>query len=179
MTELAYLHPQENFPREDLTEENAALLELLFQNEHAFNTSHAAAERYSILYRVGHGVLVAASRPHVIQHESDAISHGIGTYESISKIVSPRERFYQNTMFAGPHIEMAYLAVNNNFYDETVNLATLFRNHLPNTSRVVEATAGRFHGGAIDYAVVGAALAYELDMGTSVEECRAQEERDE
>lgn len=170
MTELVTLQPQENFPREDLTDENADLLELLFLNRTAFNESHIAAERYSPLYKIGHGILVAASRPYVIQHESEAISHGIGAYESIAKIVSPIERGYQNTMLARSHIEMAYLAVNGNFEQETGNLANLFRNHLPNTSRVIEATADRFHSGAIDYAVVGAALAYELDMGASVEE---------
>lgn len=65
---------------------------------------------------------------------------------------------------------MAYIAINLNFDEETSNLANLFRNHLPNTSRVVEAAADRRHGGAIDYAVVGAALAYRLDMGTAIEE---------
>lgn len=176
MTELVILQPQENFPREDLTDENAGLLELLFQNQTAFEKSHTAAERYSALYRVGHGVLVAASRPHVIQHESDAISNGIGTYEAISTIISPVERDYHNTMLARPHIEMAYIAINLNFDEETGNLANLFRKHLPNTSRVVEAAADRRHGGAIDYAVVGAALAYRLDIGSAAEKYRDKEE---
>lgn len=176
MDKLAILLPQENFPREDLTDENADLLSILLQNYDAFTRAHTAAEELSILYRVGHGVLAAAARPHIIQHESNALSHGIGVYEAVSALVSPAERAYRNTMLARPHVEMAYLAINENFDRETGNLVALFKYHRPNTSRVVEETADRFHGGAVDYAVVGAALAYRLDMGTSVEEGRDKDE---
>lgn len=179
MSELVFLEPQDNFPKVDLTLANTDLLELMFQNVSIFDQMHRAAEQASSLYKVGHKALVAASRPHVIQHEADALSHGAGTYEAIAKLVAPIERAYHNTMLARTHIEMAYLAINLNFDEQTNTLPALFRNHLPNTSRVVEAAADRVHGGAIDFAIIGAALAYRLDMGASVEQQKIQDGYDE
>lgn len=164
MNKLTTIQPQESFPTVDLSDQNADTLELLLQREESFENIVTEAKQANMLMRRGHDILLIACKQHLLRHELEMVSNGVETYISISSLVAPTVRPYRNSVSLSPHLEMALLAVDENFTQVTDNLPELYRNHRPNTSRVVEARARRTHGNNVDYAVTGAALAYRLDM---------------
>ncbi|MEO7904263.1 MAG: hypothetical protein ABIR91_00550 [Candidatus Saccharimonadales bacterium] len=161
---------QQDFPRTDISKNDAAMLGLMFQNEQIFQDTYSVIERESLLLRLGHKSILAGSQRHLLKHESGLLSLGFKTYFAITGLVTNEIPVHHNA--AGGmkyHMENAFLAVRDNFERETTQLPLLFRNHRPNTSEVVETCAQRKFGAIVDYAIVGAALAYQLDMGTSIE----------
>jgi hypothetical protein len=85
---LVTLEPQYDFPRKNISENNANLLELLLLNQETVVLSHTIAEGFSHLYKTGHRVLsdVAAIELDDAQR-ARASSHGITASEVISAMV--------------------------------------------------------------------------------------------
>lgn len=162
--ELILLDSQQNFPKEDITDSDAQILELLLQNTSTLENSHASAEQASILYKLGHKTIINASQAQIIDLEAKAISHGIATYEAISLMMNPKVSPAHNSIALHPHLQINHLSIEQDFKGETERAATVFTNELPRTSRVIEASAHRFYKGLTDYALKGAALARQLEI---------------
>ncbi|MCB9819797.1 hypothetical protein H6796_00605 [Candidatus Nomurabacteria bacterium] len=70
--------PQEDFPRVDLSEENAELLELMLANLELVNSGHEMGEGVSWMFRVGHpAVVVGLGRIYDKPELLEAIDHGV------------------------------------------------------------------------------------------------------
>jgi len=89
MTELITgITSQSNFPREDLTDANADVLELLMANEQILDTSHEAVEQMSWIFRVGHPtILHSAKKIHDDSSRLSALDHGVKSFEAITAMV--------------------------------------------------------------------------------------------
>lgn len=164
---LVYLETQPNFPQEDLSDENTAMIEMLLQNHDAFQKSHETAESQSFLYWLGHRAIVTKIHPTLPDKEAhQALDYGIAAFESIAALVT-------GTPTRAGHSKEEALK----FYyrDEdsvsSVHLLSdsmeIFTSTMSNTRHVVLKSAERAcPPSRINYAIAGAALALynELDM---------------
>ncbi|HET8883944.1 MAG TPA: hypothetical protein VFM68_00555 [Candidatus Saccharimonadales bacterium] len=165
---LITLEAQNNFPHEDISDSNAEILEMLLQNQTIHESSHKSAEAASILYKMGHQTLLTASQIEPELSQSDALSHGISTYEAISALVHPNvDAEVHDSITIHPHLKMAYMALRYNFDDETERVYSYFGENLPRMRQIVETSAERFHKRPREYAIIGAALAHQIDINAS------------
>lgn len=167
---LLTLEPQPNFPVEDLTDANAALLELLLANQAVLEQVHHTAEEGSLLFRIGHRAILANTGLFIERPDQlEAVSNGIAKYEAISMTVSPDQAMQSHNSSA----TTAYF-IN---LDPTLDHLTLigdtrdtFSTEMPRTkSVIVESTPRRFLPYR-DYVLAGAALARmaEIDITRNV-----------
>lgn len=153
---------QPNFPHEDLTDNNALLIELVLQNKSMFETFHQTAEASSALFRLSHRAIHASVRRAIEDINAlPAYSMGMGTYEAISLLVQAPETFarYDESEI----IRYFYLDPNTEYqgYERVVDTAReQFITNLPRTSTVITAATARFYPGREDQVLTGAALTY-------------------
>lgn len=167
MTELLTgLTPQPDFPREDLTPDNADMLEMMMANREIVDAGHAAAERTVWSFKVGH----AAIRRSVgaiydkAKHQ-EAIDHGVATFEAIAAMVGgevvhmdsfPIHVTATNLLHLSPHALGDY-------HDESLDS---FRDNAPRTAEVIQQASRRFYGPLAAYALLGAALSWQFERDT-------------
>jgi len=165
MTELITgITSQPNFPREDLTPENADVLELLMANEQILDTSHEAVERMSWIFRVGHpSILHSAKKVHDDTSRLSAINHGVKSFEAITAMVGgemaiadifPTHREASRLLHLEPNLTGNYL-------DEAMED---FQQETPHTAEVVRSSTARFHGPLVTYAILGAAMSRKFEL---------------
>jgi hypothetical protein len=164
---LVFLETQPSYPNEDLSDTNAAMLELLLLNHEAFEKSHETAESQSFLYWLSHRALIAKIHPSLPDKEAHvALDHGIAAFEVISALVS-------GTADRPGHSKTDALKFYNREEENTGSVhlladsTELFDATMQNTRHVVTKSAERScPSSRIHYAIAGAALAFynELDM---------------
>jgi hypothetical protein len=165
MSIITGIEAQPNFPREDLTDDNAAILELLLSNRDLVGESHAISEQTSWVFRVGHRVVntVAAG---VLERDGrlEAVNHGTTVYEAMSALLTaaPTDT---NELFAVEKQAAAWTEA------DTTNAVTYqqeayaaFHQDLPRAKEVVEAAASRFYPHFTGYALLGAAMARQFEI---------------
>lgn len=156
---LLALESQPNFPIEDLTDANAALLELLLANQEIFEQAHHTVEEGSLLFRIGHRAILANTGRFIERPEQlDAISNGIAKYEVISLTVSPDQamRTHEHSKvlsyFINPEPTLDYLTLIGDTRDT-------FSLEMPRTMEVVKESTPRRYRPYQEYVIAGAALA--------------------
>ena len=82
------IEPQPQFPKEDLTQENSVLIELLLTNVSILGSSHSLSEALDPLYKAMHPPLNKVSEE--LFHDTKAslgFNTGVAIYEAISAMV--------------------------------------------------------------------------------------------
>lgn len=163
------LESQPNFPVEDLTDANAALLELLLANQAILEQAHHTVEEGSLLFRIGHRAILANTGRFIENPKQlEAISNGIAKYEVISMTISPDQAMQLHnqaaamTYFINPDTTLDYLTLVSDVRDN-------FSTEMPRTKSVIEESTPRHFLLYQEYVLAGAALARmaEIDVTRS------------
>lgn len=157
--------PQEDFPRVDLSEENAELLELMLANLELVNSGHEMGEGVSWMFRVGHpAVVVGLGRIYDKPELLEAIDHGVKVYEAASSFVTEPSVSDEWKVIHGGAGLMRILSLNE--LDEYASVAMgEMTEQMPRTKELVSVSSKRFYAHLARYAVLGAAMSrrFELD----------------
>lgn len=171
MSLLRGIESQPNFPREDLTDDNADLLELMLQNEDVLLRGHWAAEEAAWLYNYAHpaarqaGGRLAAVEPHL-----SAFSHGVAAYEAIAALVqaTPAEQTAEsllvvkaNALTLRSHLGEAAL------FSYVDGASEQFKAEMPRTAKVVEESGRRLQCDVAGYAIIGAGVARQFELAAA------------
>jgi hypothetical protein len=165
MSLIVGLEHQPAFPHEDLTEDNADMLELLLQNLEFVENGHQRTEEVSWAYKVEHPAVMKVSKVAYQSTDSQrAIDHGIKIFESIVSMVSTppdhlailaAERAYAGLILGKDTEDLRNYSMN------TVNE---MREQFPITSETVRLAARRQCGRLTEYALLGAAMSRQFGV---------------
>lgn len=159
------LEAEPNFPRQDLSDNNAMLLELMLTNADIVTAGHTNAEKISWVFRAGHPAMrYAANRIITGSDRVVAFDHGISSYETIAALLDTVPDYCD--MFT---INANAVALTSGFPDLKLdnyveNAYRDFLNDMPRTAEVVLTSSRRFHPSAATYAVAGAAVARQFEL---------------
>ncbi len=157
---------QPEFPKEDLSENNALLLELLLANQPMLQAAHTAIKEVSWISRVGHPTINrCANNLYEDSTQEEAIDHGIVGYEAIHSLVVPTIERVHSFATERQSIRLLRDFDIEELRNHALDTADDFTNTLPRTSVTIERMSKRFIGNMTHYALLGAALArrFELD----------------
>jgi hypothetical protein len=171
MSLLLGFEPQSNFPREDLTDGNAAILELLLQNDELLLKSHDTAEKAVWLYGYAHpAARQAGQRLVAVEPRLNAFSHGVAAYEAIAALVQatpvPKTDEHLSVVKDGAvklSVSLGESALLN-YMDEA---SELFKEQMPRTVEVVQASAERLQCDVAGYAIIGAGVARQFELSAA------------
>lgn len=161
---LTTLDHQPDFPEVDLTDNNAAFLEIFLENQSLVEASHPRAEQYQLLYRMAH-IAVSHSKDSFTQDEHHAgFTQGFTLYEVISSLVAPRPVLIEDVsaMAAARSFNLALRS--NRFTDYLTDAYDEFTTQQTNTAEVIASAASRYHPGLTHYAIMGAAIERQLEL---------------
>lgn len=167
MTEIVTgITHQPNFPREDLSESNADMLELMLANQELLQLSHEAVEQLSWIFKIGHRSIVYSAANIFDEDERlAAINHGVVSFEAIAAMVGGNVMDSNIIPTNREAVRLLQLKTTrlSNYFDEALED---FRDRTPRTAEVVRASSARFHGPLTTYALLGAAMSrrFELDV---------------
>jgi hypothetical protein len=167
------LTTQEVFPREDLTADNAALLELLLSNEKLRTEGHTLADQSVWAYLIGHQAIMAAGRQldDFDTARRRAFAGGIVTYEAASAYVRLVPPDYNRGVVRAAATEMT-MTNHASFFAYLEEADGRFRAHMPNMLAVVQGTVELTSMHLTEYAIHGAALACQLELQVIEEQSR-------
>ena len=155
---------QPDFPREDLTDSNADLLELMMANLQIVREHHMIADQLSWSFRLGHNALVS-SASHVFEDKQylAALSYGITVFEAMAASVGAGimrsdtqgviARTHELTQFDGREVREYQDGASEDFAIAA-----------PRTAEVVKISALRFHKHLATYALIGAASSWRFEQ---------------
>lgn len=152
-----------NFPRRDISEDTAEILELLLLNRELVDASHMSAEQAHVLFRLGHRAIEQTSHARINGERLAAFSYGIGAYEAVRTLVQPKEKPLTE-QDAGMKVIIVNNALTSTFADTVVEAREKFDQEMPRTKYVIGQSATRFHAMFTDYALSGAAIARDLEL---------------
>jgi hypothetical protein len=162
---------QPDFPREDLTDGNAAMLELLLQNEALLLKSHRTAEATAWLYGFAHpAVRQAGQRLAAVEPHLNAFSHGVAAYEAIAALVqaTPVAKTDEHLSIVKDGVVKLSVSLGEsallNYVDEA---SELFKVQMPRTAEVVQASAERLQLDVAGYAIIGAGVARQFELSAA------------
>lgn len=155
------LGSQPNFPNEDLTDENADVLEFLLANQATLEAFHVASEESITMFRYSHTGLMGGIRRGYDRDRLPAINHGIMNYEVIASFVQSSPDLAMDlavvhaVAFSAEYTEPAIV-------DYTYSAFDSFRAELPRKTALLHESSRRFFGNNTEYVVTGAALVREF-----------------
>lgn len=164
---IARVETQPDFPRNDITDYNAAMVEFLLQDSDFIERAHQQSETHVPLYMLVHHVLklygIANDFP-LASHL--AFSHGAAAYETMATIVRPIAPQYDRYQTAGQAASIADLL--NDGANATILFADArdrFVSEQPNAAEAIK-SASKLHGIPLpeDYVLLGAAVERQLEM---------------
>ena len=161
---LTGLTPQTDFPRVDLNEQNADLLELMMANVGILQQHHDIVEDISWIFRVGHRAILHSTAK--VYDDSDrlaAVNHGVAMFEAITAMVDGIAAVSDPTPVnnqAGRLIRLDTTEVSN-YFDSSVES---FKTETPRTAEVIRASSARFQGPLTTYALLGAAMSRQFEL---------------
>ncbi|MDN5274329.1 MAG: hypothetical protein JWP06_230 [Candidatus Saccharibacteria bacterium] len=157
---------QPDFPKRDITDSTAAMLEELFLADPArLEAEHLQAEQFSLLYRLGHQVLGSAARTQLDSEHVAALSTGMGIYEALS----PNVRLQTTDGLDNPtvmrHImRMKEVLLSDEHLAKIIIAKDQLTDELPRTTYIIGQGAVRFWPSLRDYVVGGAAIARQVEL---------------
>lgn len=160
--------PQADFPYEDLSESNASLLELMLSNKELVASGHALGEGVSWAFRVGHPTIVKGlGRIYDEPRLLEAIDHGVQVFEAASTFVSEQPLVVDEAVVIKNGIGISR-AFSKEKLDQYASAALEnLSNELPRTKEVVESASKRFFAHLTSYAILGAAMSRQFEVGDS------------
>lgn len=168
---LLGLESQPNFPHEDLTDDNAAMLELLLQNEAVLLEGHKTAEAAAWVYGKAHPALrQAGERLEAVEPHLAAFSHGIAAYETVAALVQAKP-----VPWSGENllvVESKALEVRTGLGESALlgymdDASEQFKAEMPNTVEVVQESAKRLQLDVAGYAIIGAGVARQFELSAA------------
>ena len=159
------IEAQPNFPHEDLTDDNAAMLELLLSNLGVVTECHSMSESTSWVLKVGH-LVVGQVAQKVLERDGrlEALDHGAVAYEALSMLLST-EPVKTTDLFAVHSQVGAWTTADTTkaigFQQEAVES---FQRDLPKTKEVIASSAARFFPHFTSYALLGAAMTRQFEL---------------
>ena len=166
MTEIFIgITPQPDFPKEDLTDINAAVLELLLSNQGFMDKSHVASEEVSWVFKVGHRVVSRVSGD-ILNHDSrfDALNHGVSIYEVMSLLLTAVPIRTSETFSVETQATAWVKASPEKLIDYQEEAYAAFSQNLPRAKEVVGSATDRFYPHLTSYAILGAAMAHQFEL---------------
>ena len=152
------LSEQNSFPREDLSDANAEILELMMANTDIRETAHTVAERQSWIFRIGHAAISRSiGRQYDAQSALAASNAGVVTFEAITSLVDGMHRSGDMRPANKTFLTLAN-ADDSGLSQYIDNALESFLSDMPNTKEVVTNSTRRTHGPLVSYAVLGAAM---------------------
>lgn len=161
------IEAQPTFPREDLTDANAAILEMMLSNREFSQLGHIEGERFIPPFQHMHPATVTSVLRVRETAPRSAVDHGAALFETMSLLLA-----------VTPHLEM-YTVVRNaaglveasseqTVDDYIVDAHDTFLAETPRAAKVVELSARRFYGTLAIYAQLGAALMRQQELDATV-----------
>ncbi|HET6622363.1 MAG TPA: hypothetical protein VFG56_00310 [Candidatus Saccharimonadales bacterium] len=165
MAFLTGLECQPDFPREDLTETNADLLELMLANFDLVEAGHQQAELISWIYRVGHRSQSSASR-RVIDSAAqlESFDYGVRTFETASSLVRATAGEFDELIVNHNGVALAHAFSEDQLRDYIDGARDKFDSEMPKTVDVVREASSRLSISLAGYAIFGAALARQFEL---------------
>ena len=159
------LQPQPEFPHEDLSEDNAQLLELILANELVLADGHGAAERVSVAYKVGHPAIWRAGlRAATLERRIEAVNHGVVVYESMAAMVQGEPVRYDAFTVNTNACALATGLDEDGLFEYIDKAYQQFGLDMPRAAEVVEHCAERFYPHLGSSAIIGAGLARQFEL---------------
>lgn len=162
---LTGIRPQPEFPNEDLSEDNATLLEFMMANVDLVYESHRMVEQASIVLRISHpSILHATGRVYDETERLAAVNHGVSIFEAINAIVGSKA-VSSDYATADRHNSQLINLRQSKLTDYFEDALGEFTSTTPRTAEVVRASSSRFYDPLTTYSILGAAMSrkFELD----------------
>ncbi len=169
MTEIIVgIAPQPDFPKEDLSQMNAAILELMLSNRNFVIDGHAASEQASWVFTVGHRVMSKVSGE-VLGHDNrfEALNHGATVYEVMSMFLDAAPTRTSSTFSVETQAAAWVKASPEKLIDYQEEAFATFSQNLPRAKEVVASATSRFYPHLTSYAILGAAMAHQFELDTA------------
>ncbi len=165
MNLITGIEAQPNFPIVDLTDDNAAILELLLSNRDLIGESHIISERTSWVFKVGHRVITTVASG-ILERDDrlEALDHGTTIFEAMSALLTAAPT-RTSALFAVETQAAAWTqadATRSVGYQQEAYEA--FHRDLPRAKEVVTIAAARFYPQFTGYALMGAAMARQFEL---------------
>jgi hypothetical protein len=165
MSLITGIEAQPNFPKEDLTDDNAAILELLLSNRDLVGESHVISEQTSWIFKVGHRVIATVASGILEKDDRlEALDHGTTIFEAMSGLLTATP-VNSSALFAVETQAAAWTqadAAQSADYQQEAYEA--FHRDLPKAEEVVTIAAARFYPHFTGYALIGAAMARQFEL---------------
>ncbi|HRJ05996.1 MAG TPA: hypothetical protein PK096_00290 [Candidatus Saccharibacteria bacterium] len=163
---LKEFESQPDFPKVDLTDDNAAFLELMLANGDIVAQVHLEAENTWRVFKIGHqSILRAVPRLDYDSTQDKAIDYGTSMFETMSALVNskPGDNIFKISDMAsalGGVFDEAWLR------KYFLDAYDCFQNQTPRAAEVVR-SASRLNSALTEYAVLGAAISRHFDIDSA------------
>jgi hypothetical protein len=161
---LTILDHQPNFPEEDLTQNNAAFLEMFLQNQELVNATHPQAESTQLLYKMAHWTVQESKDVFEDPNIYASFAHGFTIYEIISSLVAPKPQLAEDASVVAATRGLMTALKSSKRIDFMTDAYDEFTNLQPRTSEIINAASSRFHNGLTYYSIMGAAIERQLEF---------------
>jgi hypothetical protein len=170
MIELISLEPQKDFPIRDISENNAATLELLLADSTVRESSHHTAERTSSLYKLSHRVLreLVPVIPGFNATDAKYFDQGVIQYEAAASLMRSNQidqpDYLENVDAAG---YVMYLLHKDNHFDYFDRAHTRLLNDQENFTEVITSIAMQTSHSdrrAVESTLFGAAVQRQIEI---------------
>lgn len=162
---MVILETAPDFPRTDLSETNAQLLELMLMSADIVERGHTSAEQISWVYRAGHPAMrKAAKRLLSSESQAEAFDHGVSSYETIAALVHSAPSYCDMFTVNTNAVALSSALSPDQLVDYIDTAHQNFVQQLPRAAEIVLDSSKRFYRTVARYAVVGAALARQFEL---------------
>jgi len=165
---LTRLEGQPEFPHADISESDAAILELILQNADIVRPAHQNAESANRAYMLSHTTFRLLANEHFSSlRQAEAFSHGITVYEAIATLTRPSIAVAPPLITIAERLSSTHRALSEEIVQTIGKAREAFEHALPRTAAVIGESAVRHYQGYQDYALSGAAVAREFEVSTT------------
>lgn len=164
---IARVELQPNFPRDDITDHNAAMIEFLLQDTNLVERTHELSESNVYLYKIGHEALRRFGIANDFSLASHlAFSHGAAAYETMATIVRPIAPRYDYFQTLGQVSSILDLVNDGGrAAAQFIDARDRFTSEQPNAAETIKSASKLYDIPLpIDYIILGAAIERQLEM---------------
>jgi hypothetical protein len=161
---LTILEHQPAFPEEDLSDSNAAFLEMLLQNQQLVSASHIGAESSHLLYGMAHWAANQSKDAFPDDNIHAGFAHGFTMYEIISTLVAPKITIAQKSSVVAATKGLAQVLRSDKMSDFLSDAYNEFSSLQPVTAEVIANASARHYAGLTHYSIMGAAIERQLEL---------------
>lgn len=161
---LIVMEPQLDFPEVDLSDKNAAFLELFLQNQQQVELIHPEVEKSRLLFELAHAAAKDSQDIFAQDEHHASFTHGFTLYEIVSSMVAP---VVQDVGGASINVATGHFRAAIQSKDQVkflVDARDDFLDKQPKTAEVIDKASKRIFPHLTYYAVIGAAIERQLEL---------------